>query len=91
MEEIKRLLQKNLEYSKQNHEMLIRVKRYMLIQQILSILKLVLILVPIIIAIFYAVPFLREAAGTYRQLIGDLEQVKDVGSGYENLFKEFLQ
>ena len=68
-EELKKLLAQNLAKSEEVYEISKRVKRYLLIAQILSILKLIIIVVPIILAIIYLPPFFREALGEYQNLL----------------------
>lgn len=66
------MLRQNLEYSKGIHKMMVRTQRYILWSQIFSIIKLVIIIVPVVLAILYAVPILREAIETYKQLMGNI-------------------
>jgi len=87
MEEIKQLLKKNLEYSKLNHEMLLKVKRYILIQQIFSILKIVIIVIPLVLAMFYALPFLKESLLTYQNILSEF----DKATGGSGMSQEILQ
>lgn len=87
MEEIKQLLQKNLEYSKLNHEMLLKVKRYILLQQIFSIIKLLIIIIPLVLAIVYAMPYLRDAMGTYNEILKQFNQA----TGGSGVSQEILQ
>ncbi len=80
MEELKKLLQKNLEYTKEVHEMVIKIRKYIVFQQIMNIVKIVIIVVPLIIAGLYAWPFFREAFGTYQEILGGFDSVTN-GAG----------
>ena len=75
-EEIKKLLAENLAKSEEMYELMRKLKRYLLVAQIFSVLKLLLIVVPIILAIIYLPPFLGDALGQYREILGS-----DVSSG----------
>ncbi|MFA6537671.1 MAG: hypothetical protein WCT18_04735 [Patescibacteria group bacterium] len=89
-EEIKKLLLKNIEETREIHEMVKKINRYIVWQQIFSITKVVLIVVPIIVAAVYALPFLRQAFQMYGQFTGmlgenNLNATNDVLKTIENL------
>jgi len=84
-EEIKQLLQKNLEYSKETHHMLMKIKRYILMQHIMNILKLILIIVPLFLAIFYAIPYLRETIKVYESMMREFNSATGGGAVYNNV------
>jgi hypothetical protein len=91
MEEIKKLLQKNLEYSKLNHEMLLKVRRYILIQQIFSVLKIVIIVIPLVLAMFYALPFLKESLLTYQNILSEFDKATGGTGGTQNILQQILK
>ena len=94
MEELKKLLRQNLEYSKEMHQMLVKVRRYIIFQQIFNVVKVVVILIPVIFAIIYGLPFLREAADAYRGVLGAASNIQNLSgsSGLsEGLISEFLR
>jgi len=85
-EEIKQLLQKNLEYTKEMHKMLVKVRRYILMQHIMNILKLILIIVPLVFAIFFAVPYLRETMKLYQNMMQEFNTATGSGAVYNGVF-----
>lgn len=91
MEEIKKLLQKNLEYSKLNHEMLLKVKRYILIQQIFSILKIVIIVIPLVLAMVYALPLLKESLLTYQNVLSEFDKATGGTGVSQNILQQLLK
>lgn len=85
-EEIKQLLQKNLEYTKEMHKMLVKVRRYIVMQQVMNVLKIILIVVPLLFAIFFAVPYLRETIKTYQSMMNEFNKATGGGSVYNEVF-----
>ncbi len=85
-EEIKQLLQKNLEYTKEMHKMLVKVKRFIFMQHIMNILKLILIIVPLVFAIFFAVPYLRETMKLYQNMMQEFNAATGSGAVYNGVF-----
>ena len=69
-EEIKKLLEKNLELNTEIHEMVKSIKNYVVWARIFSILKILIILVPIILGIIYLPALLGNAFGQYKELLG---------------------
>lgn len=91
MEEVKKLLRQNLEYSKEMHEMLTKVRRYIIFQQVFNVIKIVIILVPVILAIIYALPFFREALGTYNEVLGAVNSLQEYSGGNGGVSGDLLQ
>jgi|GEM_PF-2033210 hypothetical protein len=87
MEDLRKLLVKNLEYTKEIHEMVKKIRRYIVFQQIYSVVKLVLIVIPIILAIVYALPLFKQAMGSYQQLMGTLGSTGGGTVGLTDLIK----
>lgn len=58
-EEIKRLLEKNLELTKEIHTMSKKVNRFVLSRQVFGVIKTLIIVAPIIIAIIYVPRFIE--------------------------------
>lgn len=85
MEEIKRLLQKNLEYTKEIHAEVLKIKKKLMWQKIFSIIKVVIVLIPLIIGLIYAIPFLQQAAEAYGQVLGIFQGQESQGSIFETL------
>jgi hypothetical protein len=72
-EDIKQLLQKNLEYTKEVHAMMMKWQRRFVYQQILGVVKVIIIIVPIVFAIFYGLPYFMQAMNLYQQVIGKVQ------------------
>jgi len=68
-EDIKSLLEKNLKMTEEIHAMVKSMKSYIFWQRIFSVLKLLLIIIPIVLALIYLPPFLEEIFAQYESLI----------------------
>lgn len=68
-DDVKSLLEKNLELTQEIHGMMRSVKRYMLWQRIMGMIYFLLIVVPIIISIIYLPPLLKNLLGQYQQIL----------------------
>jgi len=75
MEELKQLLRKNLEYSRETFEVSKKLQRYMITMQVFSVIKTVVVVIPIVLALVYAVPFLRESFSVYRDVLSNFQQL----------------
>ncbi len=84
-ERIQRLLEQNLEYNKAIYELAKKTKKYMLIMQIMSWVRVLLIAVPLTLALIYLPPLLKNYLGQYQELLGGdsvLDQLKNLqGAG----------
>jgi len=90
-EDIRKLLRENLEYNKKIYEVCAKTRRYILWSQIFGIIKLVVFIVPLILAVIYAVPILKEAFATYNQLMTELNKAGNLPSQMpENIIKSLL-
>ncbi len=85
--EIKKLMEKNLELTEKMYEMTKYIKRYVIWSQILSVLKIFIIVIPIALGIFYLPallnqykPMIDETVNAYRQLLGKEEQLNNPGN-----------
>ncbi|MBU4332780.1 hypothetical protein KKD19_02310 [Patescibacteria group bacterium] len=95
-EELLKLLKENLEYNKAIYKMSKKTKKFILTLQIMSIVKLLLIVVPVILAIIYLPSLLQNWIGPYQELLGQsgqgssiLNQLKELKTGGE--FKNLLK
>ena len=59
-DEIKKLLEKNLELTEEIYKMVKGIKKYIFWQKVFSFLKILIIVVPIIIGIIYLPPLLKR-------------------------------
>ena len=69
-EDIKKLLEENLKLTKEMHAMTKKIKSFIVWQQVMGIIKILLIAVPIIIGIIYLPPLLNELYSSYQELLG---------------------
>ncbi|MDD4900532.1 MAG: hypothetical protein PHS62_00260 [Patescibacteria group bacterium] len=78
-EQIKKLLEQNLEYSQEIYRLTKSIKRYITLQKIISVIYLLLIVVPLILGLIYLPPLLKTYMGQYQELLG--------GSSVQDLLK----
>ena len=87
--EIKKLLEKNLELNREIFKMVKSIKSYILWARIFGVLKILIIVIPIILGLIYLPPLLKNVFNNYQGLLGldksglDLESLigGGVGSG----------
>ncbi len=70
LSQIKGLMRQNLEYTKKILELEEKNKRYILWLKIVNLLKLLIILIPIILALVYLPPVMKDFFEKYRELFG---------------------
>ncbi|MFH1029677.1 MAG: hypothetical protein V1770_00270 [bacterium] len=78
-EEIKKLLEENLMYSKEIHQYAKTTKRILMFDQILSVIKILIIVVPLIWGFLYLAPYMKQVAGMYSELLGGNGNSLDIG------------
>lgn len=85
-EEMKKLLEKNLELTEKMYKMTKYIKRYVIWSQILGVLKILIIVTPIILGIMYLPalfkqygPMLDETLKVYGELLGAKEEIDELG------------
>ncbi len=69
-EQIKKLLEQNLEYSKEIYRLTKKIKNYINFQKVMSIIYLLLIVVPIVLGIFYLPPLVKGIYSQYKDILG---------------------
>jgi len=69
-QEMLALMRENAELTREIYNITKKTNRYILFAQIFTIVKVILIVGPIVIAIIYLPPLLREALGTYQNVLG---------------------
>jgi hypothetical protein len=89
MEELKSLIARNLRETEEVKQAVKKIQRYILWQQIFGWIKLIIIVVPIILAIIYAMPLFKQAIGAYQSLMGKVDALKSVNSGPAGIMKIF--
>jgi hypothetical protein len=68
--DIKKLLEENLELTRETHKIVKKIKNHIVLEQILNILKILVIVVPIILGIIYLPSILKPFWDQYQQAIG---------------------
>lgn len=68
--EIKLLLEKNLELTQEIHEMTHAIKRYITFQKIMSFIYFLLIVVPLVLGAIFLPPILKNMLQQYESLLG---------------------
>lgn len=69
-EAIRELLEENSRLLKDIHQATERTRRYILMGEILSVVKILIIVVPIIWGFIYLKPYLQNALTTYQEILG---------------------
>jgi len=69
-EEIKKMLAENLEQSKEILKCVKSTRRIMMFDQIMSVLKIVIIIVPLILGFLYLAPLFKKATGMISEITG---------------------
>ena len=77
-EQLKKLLEENLEYSKAIYDSVQKTRQYIFWGQVMGFVKLLLIIIPIILAIIYLPPLIQQAFGPYKELLQDSGGLKGV-------------
>jgi hypothetical protein len=91
-QDLQKLLHENLEYNKKIFEVCVKTKRYIFWSEVFSIVKMLVFVVPLIIAVIYAIPLLQEALATYNQLMGELNKAGNLPSQMpENILNQLLR
>lgn len=77
---LEELLRQNLELGQETLKIVKYIKRYVIWQRIFGILKFLFIVVPIILAIIYLPPMLKDLQESYKTLGADLSQIYSLPS-----------
>ena len=67
--ELRKLLQENLEISKELQEMTKKINRWVVWQRFWSVLKILIIVIPIVIGVLYLPPLVHKMVEPYQQLL----------------------
>lgn len=84
--DIRELLEENIKLSKEILRSVEKSRRYMRWTQIMSVIRILIIVIPLILAILYIPPFLSQLNQTFGDLYGSdqtniLNQLKNLNSG----------
>ena len=91
LDEIGRLLEQNNQMLKEILEISHKTKRYLVTQQVMSVLKILLIVVPLVLSAFYLTPLLKEAFKPYMELMSAQEAATGVKSATPDVLKNYLK
>ena len=95
MDELKKLIKQNIKLSQSNkellekdHEMIQKIRRYVVFSQITWGLKFIIIAVPIILGILYIPPLFRDLIDKFQEFFGIIS-ISEVTTTIENIFSDF--
>jgi hypothetical protein len=74
-QEIKELLEKNLEMNKEIREMVKSIKTYIIWQRVWFVLKLVIIIIPITLGFIYLPPILSDIFEQYKGVLDFFQSI----------------
>lgn len=78
-QQIKKILEENLELNKEMHKMLKSIKRFMVVQRVAFVLKVLILLIPLILGIVYLPPIIKEYMPKINQTIDSYQSLLNVG------------
>ncbi|MFH1867114.1 MAG: hypothetical protein ABIJ81_03475 [Patescibacteria group bacterium] len=90
-QEFKELLEENLKYSKEILKSTEKIRRYILVKQVWTFVKVVVIIGLIVLGVITIRPLLDKAFSTYRELLGTGEAIKDASQGLDAGQQQDLQ
>lgn len=67
---LEQMMEENLLLTREVYSQTQKIRRHMLMGQILNVVKLVLIIGPIIVGIFFLQPYFKQIFGAYNELLG---------------------
>jgi len=68
-EEIKEVLKKNLELTQDTHRMVKKINKFIIWQQVIGVIKILLIIVPLVAGFIYLPGLLKNAFEPYKELL----------------------
>ncbi|MFA5954122.1 MAG: hypothetical protein WC817_01115 [Patescibacteria group bacterium] len=75
-EDIRKMLEENLQLSREMHTMMKKVRRSMAMRTVVSVIYLILIVAPLIIAFFYLPPLIKPYLQQYQELLGPMSDIQ---------------
>lgn len=88
-QEIRKLLEQNLKISQELHEMTKKIKHWITMQRIWTIIKIIIILIPIVLGIIYLPSLLKQALQPYQELLNLTEQTSEQQNMIEQIIGQF--
>ncbi len=93
-EEIKELLQKNIELSEEILKLTKKSHNILFWQRVFGVLKVLLIVIPIILGFIYLPPLFNKAVNYYKEFLDTTAAVKKLdprGIDYDKITPEFIK
>lgn len=79
-QQLQKLLEENLRLNAETHEICLKIKKYMFMAQIYGVIKTLIIVIPLIIALFYLTPFVKDVIPMFKQAVPAYEELLDIKS-----------
>jgi hypothetical protein len=89
LKNLKTLMVENLEYSRKIQTDTRRIRKYIVSLQIINAIKLLLILIPLVLALIYLPPLMSRLIGNYKDVFQEIDQLKK--GEIDQLDPSFLQ
>jgi len=89
-EQIKKLLEENLEYSRAVYSETLKIKRYILWGRVMSLLQLLIVLIPIILGIIYLPPLIQNFVGSF-SVFGSGQDVPAASGGLNSILDQYKE
>ncbi|MFA5021688.1 MAG: hypothetical protein WC508_01215 [Patescibacteria group bacterium] len=70
IDELEQLLQQNLKVSLETKEAVLALRRWIAWQRVWTVVKILIIVVPTILGIYFLPPLLKQTIDSYQQLLG---------------------
>lgn len=82
-EELRKMIQENLELTREIHQMTHKIKGYITFQKFMSVIYFLIIVVPIVLSIIYLPPLIKGMINQYESLLpaGQTDQLKKLLEG----------
>ena len=91
-DKLTRLLEKNLVMTEEIHEIVKKIRRHMIIVQVIGVIKIILIIAPIIFAIIYLPPYFHQLMENFKaSLPGGLQLDQDSVTNINQYLKNLPQ
>lgn len=77
-DDIRELMKENLRLTKEIHSMSKYMKRFVILNQIFGVIKILLIAIPLILGIMYLPPLLNQVMSQYQTLLGITQKTENL-------------
>lgn len=90
-DEVRALLEKNLELNSEIYKMVKGIKRYVIFQQTMSVIKILVFAAMVVISLIYLPPLMGQAFGYYKELLGGLSGMGEASGQLQALDLNSIQ